>query len=67
MSCLCHCCDNFLISDYQHDLKRIINLEDIDLNDEDNDGWTVFTITCKEGHQEVVKLFWIIQTVKPLV
>ena len=54
MSHLCHCCDNFLISDYQHDLKRIINLEDIDLNDEDNDGWTLFMITCNEGQQEDV-------------
>ena len=59
MSLLRHCCDNFLISDYQHDLKKSLtlklnDLEDIDVNDEDNNGWTVFTITCKEGQQEVV-------------
>ena len=59
MSHLCHCCDNFLISDYQHDLKKSLtlklnDLEDIDVNDEDNNGWTVFMITCKEGQQEVV-------------
>ena len=54
MSHMCHCCDNFLISDYQQDFKKIINLEDIDLNDEDNNGWTVFMITCKDGQKEVV-------------
>ena len=36
-----------LLLDYQGSEKN-------DLSARDNDGWTLFMITCKEGHQGVV-------------